>query len=159
MSQIPYSNTKDHPVHIGNKTIMPGCTREVEAELHPDYKPPATAAETVSSLLDQVLDGKVKDALELIPLLSDEELSAVEEQDNRKTILQAVAEERLSRAQTDPEPGSIDDFVAKLKQAGDDMLMELRELHADDEQLLALIEQEIDYRTQPDEEDDGQPGA
>lgn len=97
MKQVPYTNTKPHAVTIGTKTIAPGDTRMVDESLlgKTAAPPKATAsADPVAAFLEL----RANDAKAAVINLPDEELAAVAEREERKTVLAAIQEEQLERA-------------------------------------------------------------
>jgi hypothetical protein len=155
MKMVPFTNNKDHVMHIGNKSISPGDTREVDATLHPDYKPaPAAQPEPVDKIADlQALP--LKELKPQLTELDDTDLAALDvmEQSQKKprsSLISLIAEIQLNRAQDDDAIASSDmeRFAQQLETHDDAMLDELAKLHADDEQHLALITAEQERRAQ-----------
>lgn len=105
MNRTHYHNTAAHPIYVGGVMIPAGASREVDARLvpgaaaateEPEGEPPADP-------ILALLDGNVAEVKAALPGLSDEDLDRLEAaEDNGKTrkgVLEAVAEERLARAQ------------------------------------------------------------
>ena len=103
MALIAYTNTGKTSVHIGNKTIRPGDTREVDETLVSGYKSPTAKQAPVEGELDLLLKGSVKDVLAGLEALSDHDLDALEALENaakppRKGVLEGALKEMLRRA-------------------------------------------------------------
>jgi len=100
MKEIAYHNDKDHAVHIGGKTIMPGNTRMVDASMLPNAHERAEDEAHVSE--PTLLDGTVAEIAAALPGLSNEELAQLEEDEEsgntRKGVMKVIAEENLARA-------------------------------------------------------------
>ena len=152
MKTVAFTNHKEHAVHIGNKMVMPGDTREVEATLLPDYEPPEQAAAKPNMpLAEQLSEGKASDARAAIATLSDDDLQALADlemnkKNQRSSVIEAIAKEQFKRAQLDGIDADTHEFEKSLRTQSDDMLHELAELHRDDEALLSLINAEIAKR-------------
>lgn len=105
MKRIPVTNTGDTAIYAAGVLIPPGETRMVEAlqlmTTSAGTETPAAAPAT-DSVLD-LLDHSVKDIIAALPEVSDEDLDTLEtaEQDGktRKGVLEALAAERIRRAQ------------------------------------------------------------
>jgi hypothetical protein len=148
MKMMPFTNTKDHAVHIGNKTIMPNSTREVEATLHPDYKPPKKVAEPAVDIVAEIQAKKASEIPAELPNLDDAQLIALyqleeESEKSRKTVKDAIAKLQLERAAAS---SVMEQFADGLSNEDDATLAELAELHKDNEQLLALVQAEQEKR-------------
>lgn len=106
MGQIAYYNDKPYPVHVGGKMILPGHCREVDAAAVqiPVATAEAAGPEQGDSVLD-LLDGSVKDITAALPGLSEADLDQLEAAEQagktRKSLLEALAAERLRRAQAE----------------------------------------------------------
>jgi len=108
MNEIAYHNDKDHAVHIGNKTIMPGATRMVDESMLPNaHEQPKTETPESEPTL---IDGTVPEITAGLPGLSDEELAQLEadeeEGNTRKGVMKAIAEEKLARADANQTDGN-----------------------------------------------------
>lgn len=106
MKRIPYTNTTATAAYVAGVLIPPGETRMVDAlqvsgPADPAEETPAPAQAT-DSILD-LLDRSVKDITAALPEISDDDLARLEtaEQDGktRKGVLEALAAERIRRAQ------------------------------------------------------------
>jgi len=105
MCEIPYTNTKDHVVHIGTKAVRPGETRMVDESMLPDAH--KRGGEAPPEPEQTLIDRPVKEIAEALPNLSDAELdellAAEEAGKTRKSLLEAIARERLRRAEAQTE--------------------------------------------------------
>ena len=155
MKMVAYHNTGKMAVHIGNKCIMPGATREVDETLIPGFKPPTPPkAETLDPTAEllSILDGSVGEVTAALVDLTAEQLDVLEkaEQDGktRKGVIEAIAKSRLElAAQGDDDPVTdLDKFAAELESQLGIYLLELKELHKDDDHLLSVIRAEINKR-------------
>lgn len=133
MKKIPYTNHTDSIQHIGNKTIWPGQTREVDEShiITPDAnnnsQPEASAK--VNSVED-VVALSVSELKKTLQLLSNEDLDAVftaenEKEKPRSGAINAIAAEQISRASQSV--GSVtsdrmDEFAKIVAQMDDDEL-------------------------------------
>ncbi|WP_374349624.1 hypothetical protein [Chitinimonas sp.] len=112
MKFLPYSNDTDTVVYIGNVTIPPGQTREVEATLHPDFLAPAAEQQEAPDAdpLAELLDHKVADVQAALAGLSVAELERLGELEQaapqpRKGVLGAIAEAILAAGSKTAENG------------------------------------------------------
>lgn len=149
MSQkVAFFNPKPHVVYIGGQGIPPNETREIDARHHPDYQRPATASTPEPDLLETLLEKKV-DAIEAeLDNLDDEQLARLDlleqaQKKPRKTLIESIARLQLERAQAASE---MEQFAEQIKNAAADELGELAVLHADNPQLLGLIDAELASR-------------
>jgi len=161
MAKVAYTNKTDKIQHIGNVTLWPGDTREVDEMLisvprkaEPEPKPDALLA---------LLDNNVPVIVDAItarddngkPTLTDTELvrlKAAEEGGNtRSTLMKAFAEEELRRAgekaDDSKKTDDLDGLIASLPDKSDDELLELSELHQGDESITEAINAEIERRS------------
>jgi len=112
MKEIPFTNSEDHAVHIGNKMVPAHETRMVDPSMLPDAHESNTDENTAapSNPLLEILDGNVAEVAEALPGLSDAELDMVEQAEadgnTRKGVEKAITEERLRRAAADDPDGS-----------------------------------------------------
>ena len=107
--EVPYHNNKDHVVTIGTKSIRPGDTRMVDADLIPEHmlkdehKRAAKPAEPEAAPTDTLIDKNVGEIKAALAGLSDDELDQLETAElagnTRKGALEAIAAERLHRAE------------------------------------------------------------
>ena len=124
MNKVMHQNTGTTPIYVGGVLIPPGSAREV-----PAYAVPAAAPEAASPKEDPVLillDGNVKEVTEALPALSDADLDRVEVAETagktRKGVLEAIAADRIRRAQESPVDaavlafleGTVEDIVSAL---------------------------------------------
>ena len=138
MAKKPCTNTTDQIMHVGNTTIWPGQTREVDETLLPDYAAPDTddAAPDPDADLKALLEGNVGEVREALPAFTDDELDSLEALESedaggkgRKGVLEAIAEARLQRAvdaDLDAFKESLQDLdeealLAKLDEVGGDV--------------------------------------
>lgn len=159
MTKVPYTNTTDRIQHVGTVTLWPGDTREVDETLI-DGRAPAKPAEPapadpVLQLLDQSVE-HVATAIRArgedgLPVITDAQLAALRQAEEngktRKTMIGAIDEETVRRAseRADREI-NLESFVAELSAKTDEELLELAELHVDDEAIYAAISAEIERR-------------
>jgi len=112
MAKIPHTNTTENIQHIGNTTLWPGDTREVEESLIPGKAPDQEAApdptDPIAELLAEnkgVIERQIQARDETgRPIIDMEALLTLEAAENatekpRKGVLSAIAEEKLRRAQ------------------------------------------------------------
>ncbi len=145
-----FTNKGKKPRHIGGKLILPGMTREIDAQDHPDYRPPQPEPAPVIDPVQALADGSAKKAIAGLTTLDNEQLAELDilEQeknasDQRKSLIGAIAKEQLERAQAD---SSLEQFVDTLPDKSDTELLELRQLHDDEPQILGLIDAEAARR-------------
>lgn len=118
--KIPYTNDTAKFVHVGGVTIPPFDTREIDARMHPDYKPRAApAAEAPVSELAMILAGSVATIVKGFDALADEELAALRAlearaEKPRTSLLKAIDEEVLARVAK----AAADESVEKGEGAG-----------------------------------------
>ena len=109
--RVPIENNGQMPIYVGGVMIPPGETRHFEDDmLPPEFRAPAEVQAEPESLdpLLAVLEGTVAQIKHGLPDLSDEELDRLEmleaEGKARKTLIEAIAEERLRRAEAKVTP-------------------------------------------------------
>lgn len=103
MAQVPIHNDGKNSRYVGTVCILPGETRHVDERLLPNKSKPRPAPAPQADPLADLLDAKVTDIIPALPDLSDEDfqrLAAMEtEKDKpRVTLVNAIAEDRLRRA-------------------------------------------------------------
>lgn len=110
MKEIPVTNNTACNMHVGGKVIRPGATRMVEESMVPEDLRPSPAEpveESVPDSMASLVEGGVKDIVEVLQGLSADDLARLEalEQDGkkRKGVLEGIAHERLRRA-AEPTP-------------------------------------------------------
>lgn len=104
MKPVPFFNDSDKFVHVGNVTIPPNESRDVDPRLLPGYQPEARddgALESDPLLAVQGLS--VAKLVNGLAALNDDELVRLEDLERqsespRKGALAAITEERLRRA-------------------------------------------------------------
>ena len=105
MSRAITNNTKS-PIYEGNRMIMPGDT-----QVFPDLPaPPAPAAAAVDDDIAAIQKFSVKDIVHGLPALPDADLDRLEALENasatpRKSLFEALAHERLARANAKQDTG------------------------------------------------------
>lgn len=110
MGKITFENTSDLPQYVGGMMVLPGEARQFDEDQVPAYlRPPAEVAEATADPVDddplqELLSHKVKEVAEAIPDLSDDDLGRLGDLEQlseapRKTVLEAVADEILKRAE------------------------------------------------------------
>jgi hypothetical protein len=108
MEKIPYTNDTAAPVYVGGLLVKPGQTRMIDPADAPNYAAAlaagqATAAGEPENPTLKLLDRPVKDILPELPALTDAQLDELEagEADGktRKGVLEAIAEQRVLRAE------------------------------------------------------------
>ena len=153
MAKIPYTNNTKKIQHIGSVMLFPGDSREVEETHLPDFKSHAPAAppeeDTALAALLELLDRSVPEIEGALPSFSLEELETLEQAEQngktRKTLIEAIAEERLSRASQTQEAA---EYMALLASMSEEELTDQLALCEGDEGKLALVNAEIDKRSQ-----------
>lgn len=147
MQKVPYTNSTKKIVHVGNVTIFPGDTREVDPTLLPGHKAKQPAEQLDVNPILALLDGSVKQIADALSGISAEDLDALELAEEagktRKGVLEAIAEERLSRADAAQEA---EEFVAELTAMSDEDLDAAVDMYQEDAGKLALVEAEIARR-------------
>lgn len=168
MSPIPVENKTEMPMYVGSTMILPGETRHFEEHQVPAHLRPAatTAAPEVPAedpadvAVRELLEHTVAEVAVLIqerkgdgqPTLSDDDLArlkAAEEAGKaRKSLLAAIAEEELRRADERQDLGDpeMDAYVSSLKEMGDAELNAQIELVQDNPSAAAAVQNEIDAR-------------
>ncbi len=100
--KVPYTNEGNTVVHIGNVTVMPGHTRDVEEHDIPEFKSEVPAEKEKTDQLAEFLLCKVPDvvaSLQGLSLADIERMAELEQAgQNRKGVLSAIAETLLVRA-------------------------------------------------------------
>ncbi len=102
MAKKPYTNETDSIQHIGTVTLWPGETREVEETLIPGQTAHQESPQEPDPLV-LLIQGNAPEVIAALPTLDDEQLSLLDEMERaaekpRKGVLQAIAEEKLTRA-------------------------------------------------------------
>lgn len=112
MRRSHYTNNSDKAMYVAGVLIPPGETRLVDTLqiLTPEaLAAPNTPAEQSppASVLD-ILDGSVKDVADALQGVSDDDLETLDQAEQngktRKGVLEAIAAERLRRAQANEQP-------------------------------------------------------
>lgn len=144
MKEVPYTNNGKHPVHIGTKRIDPGQTRMVDATLVPGYKKSSDTPAAPADPLLELLDLSVNEIKPQLTALKLDDLGLLEAAERvgktRKSLLAAIEEERLARAQSSTEPtaqellalgeAEFQTAIADQEKVSNDLLMELYELES-----------------------------
>lgn len=106
MKMKPFTNDTDRVIYLGNATIPPGQTRDVEETLHPDFaaEPKATAATEAADPLVDLLKGNTTSIKAALADLSEGELERLGDLEQaaaqpRKGVLGAIAEQILALGQ------------------------------------------------------------
>jgi len=116
MKTVPVTNHGNTNLHIGGKVIVPGDTLHIDERIVPPDLMPETPAEEQPeksadeiaaaaqfALVEAIASGNVQSVVAELPALSDEDLTALEAYENansaRKGVLEAIAADRLRRAQ------------------------------------------------------------
>lgn len=105
--KIPVTNATAMPMFVAGQMIPPGETRHFDAHHVPPHLRPAASEPEPEAPVDPLaalLAHSVKDLKEMLPALSDAELEALGEAEQRDetprtTLLGAIAEEQLKRAE------------------------------------------------------------
>lgn len=147
----PYHNSTNKTVHIGNKSIRPGETREVDETMCPDFKankPKAAAADPNAKLL-LLLDLSVPKLVEALHGKTMEELDILEEAEEagktRVGAIAAITEARLIQVAADEHDEHNFAYQAKLIDLTDEEL-ETEFKTQEDDDLLPLIQAEMERR-------------
>lgn len=156
MSQRPIHNPGPGPTWVNNVMIPEGETKVFEeAELPPhlrqphEPKPlPTEPDDPLLELLDQPVATIVKAIEERDeqgkPVLSDDELIRLGEAEangkTRKTLMKALDEERVTRADEAQKAEDLAVFAASLEDMPAEQLEELKKTHQEDAQRVAAIE-------------------
>lgn len=143
-----YTNNTKSVQHIGPITVQPGQTRECE-EIHIQAhtgQVPNAEKETVITDSPMLLLSKksIKEIKLQMPGIEGEDLDTLEkielEQDKpRSGLLEAITEERLTRAAGSEEAG-LNEFITSLDGMGDAELLEQRELYTDEDDSVAYLD-------------------
>lgn len=167
--RIVVTNPTAMPLYVGSEIVPPGETRDfAESSVPPHLRPAAAApeapppADPIAELLDQpvkAIAAAMAERSEIgVPTVSDEQLAALKTAEeagkNRSTLLAAIAEETLKRANERAEADVIaakakaeqEEFLALIASMDDAELSTHRELVADDAALVALVDAEIAKR-------------
>jgi len=164
MKSVAFTNDTDKTIPVGNKSVRPYETREVDPSMIPEkWKNKAhglvdektkEAEQAPNPMLD-ILDGNVASVLLAISEKTEEGnhkytidnlamLEQAEQSGNtRKGVIEGITEERLSRASQALEAES---FVKELTESSDEDLTAALELYVGDDGKLALVQAEIDKR-------------
>ncbi len=106
--KVPVTNNNKMPIYVAGQMIPAGETRHFNADQVPLHLRPAApepvAEEPEIDPIAELLAHSVKDLKELLPTFSDEELDALGTAEQlaespRTTLLGAIAEEQLTRAE------------------------------------------------------------
>lgn len=128
--KVPFTNEGKTVVHIGNVTVMPGHTRDVEEHDIPDFKSEVPAEKEKTDPLAEFLLRNVKDVVAALAGLSLAEVERLGELEQlgqkRKGVLNAIAETLLVRASQDEmlsKVGTLSDeeLAAALEEAKTDI--------------------------------------
>jgi hypothetical protein len=124
MATVPVENRKSIPMHIAGRTIPPGEVRYFDESELPGYmrQPERVASDEVApesgpDPLLAVLEDSVKDITAQLHTFSDDDLNRLDilEQagENRKTLVSAIQNERLRRAEimNDPDLTSVEKYA------------------------------------------------
>lgn len=109
--KIHVTNSSAMPMYVAGQMIPPGETRHFDPDQVPPHLRPAAPAPEPEPEADPVADilgHSVKDIKEMLPALSDDELEALGDAEQqaetpRTTLLGAIAEEQLKRAENGEE--------------------------------------------------------
>lgn len=109
MSKVAVTNENAMPIYVGGQMIPAKETRHFDEDQVPEHlRPPKEEAEPEAAPIDamQALsEGKVSDITAALPALSDADLERLGEIEQakgdaaRKTLLAAIAEETIKRAE------------------------------------------------------------
>lgn len=134
MNKIPHHNNTDKAIHIGNITILPGGTRDVDPTLLPDAKAkkvePALVKNTLSEKIAEILNLPISEMQKQLSALSNDELTELEAGENAKPAprsgaLTAIAAARIAMAsQKIGGDKAADEFKALIESMADDELAE-----------------------------------
>lgn len=155
MNQVPITNHGATLMFVGNVAIPPGETRIFEAadlppHLRPEKAPAPLPAEPEDRLLE-LLDGNVSDIVAAIaergadgtPMLSDDELIRLGEAEangkTRKSLMKALNEERVQRANESQDREDLAVFAESLKDMDAEQLDELAKTHQEDPAKAAAV--------------------
>lgn len=168
--RIVVTNTTAMPLYVGSEMVPPGETRDfAESSVPPHLRPapaapeaPAPVSDPIADLLDQpvkAIAAAIAERGELgVPTIPDAQLAALKTSEesgkNRSTLLAAIAEETLKRANERAEAEAAaakakteqEAFLALIASMDDAELGTHRELVADDAALVALVDAEIAKR-------------
>lgn len=102
MKKIPYHNSTSKAVHVGNITILPGGTRDVDPTLLPEAKAkkvePVLAKNTLSKKIAEILNLSISDLQKQLSALSNDELTELEAGENAKPAPRSGALTAISAA-------------------------------------------------------------
>ena len=157
-----FVNTSRRAIQRGAVRIPAGqCRGVADRDLLPTdrvdsiHAYPADAQFAVPDMAPVAVDlaglllGKVETITDALPHLSDEQLAdieALEEQGKkRKTVLSALVEIKLKRADA---ATTVDSLVENIATHSTEQLVELAELHADNDSVSAAIEAELQARAE-----------
>lgn len=105
--KIPVTNTSAMPIYVAGQMIPAGETRHFDADQVPPHLRPAAPEPEEEAPVDpvaQILGHSVSAIKDMLPSLSDTELEALGAAEQladkpRTTLLGAIAEEQLARAE------------------------------------------------------------
>jgi len=153
MAQIPIRNSsKTNPIYKAGRCIPPGETLVFDECELPGYRQnnPKAEIKAPPNPLTEFLGQKVQQIISVIGEFTDDELAMLEQAENdgkaRKGVIEAIAVERLGRANASQEA---EEFAVSLSEMEDEELLKQSDLVADDEGLKALVEAEIARRSIP----------
>lgn len=119
MATIYVKNSGKNPLPCAGRMIQPGEgihmeEREVPPHLRPNAPAPKPAKQQdPEDALLEILDHNVKEIVEMLPALDDEELASLKDAEEngktRKSLMTAFAEEELRRANERADGGTGDD--------------------------------------------------
>lgn len=149
--RIPVTNNTAMPIYVGSYTVPPGETRDFpESQVPPHLLPAEPAAEAPApppDVVAQLLGGGVRDITAVLADLPDDVLAQAEAAEAagkaRKTVIEAIAAEKLKRASVDPE---MDTYAASLMEMGDEELLDQLGVAQENPAMLAAVENEIERR-------------
>jgi hypothetical protein len=156
MSDVPIKNTGQTMMFVAGKAIPPGETLLfAPGELPPHLKPaPAMAAAPVqpADAILALLDQKVSDVVAAIkerdeqgnPVLTDDQVlrmkQAEENGKTRKSLMKALDEEWLARAEAKQAAEDLAVFTESLKDMPADQLKQMAETYKEDPDKLRAVE-------------------
>lgn len=154
---VPITNDGENDLHVGGRVIPPGETKLFdEADLPPHMRQPHDKPAPLPSEPDdpllELLDQPVKAIQEAVaerdeaglPVLSDDDIErlAVAEANGktRSTLMKALNEERVQRANAAQQREDHAVFVESLKETDAEQLEALKKKHQEDPDKVAAIE-------------------
>lgn len=109
MDKVAVTNINAMPIYVGGQMIPAGETRHFDEDQVPEnLRPPKEEAEPEAAPMDPMqalAEGKVSDITAALPALNDADLEHLGEIEQakgdaaRKTLLSAIAEETIKRAE------------------------------------------------------------